>query len=243
MKFHSLLFTCVLFCSMTSCQNKMVKSGQNDSIYTYQTPSRGGIGKVYMDREIAHVMGHLGASWLERVERNEEENTELAIANLSIKPSDVIADIGAGTGYYAFRMAKEAKMGHVFAVDIQPEMLAIMKEKINAQNINNVTLTLGTESSPNLPADTLDLAIMVDVYHELSHPREMMEQLIRALKPGGQFILLEYRMEDTTVPIKRLHKMTEAQAIKEMEAVGLSFKENITNLPWQHFLVFIKPGK
>ena len=213
---------------------------EGNSSYTYQTPSRDGTGKTYLGREISHVMGHLAADWLERPEREAEENVSQAIENMNIQADEEIADIGAGSGYYTFRMASKAPQGKVFAVDIQPEMLDIMRERIEREGIDNVELIRGTESSPQLEANSLDLAIMVDVYHELAYPKEMMEDIVRALRPGGRFVLLEYRMEDPTVPIKRLHKMSEAQAVREMEAVGLRLRENIDNLPWQHCMIFVK---
>ena len=159
---------------------------------------------------------------------------------MDIQADERIADIGAGSGYYTFRMAREAPRGKVFAVDLQPEMLALMQQRIDRENIGNVTLIRGSETSPNLDTNSVDLVTMVDVYHELSHPREMMQHIVSALRPGGRFVLLEYRMEDPTVPIKRLHKMSEEQAVREMESVGLRLRENVDNLPWQHFMVFVK---
>lgn len=208
--------------------------------YTYQTPSRNGTGKYYLGREISYVMGHLAAGWLERPEREREENVSQAIENMGIQPDEHIADIGAGSGYYTFRMAQQVPEGKVYAVDIQPEMLSIMDRKISEEGIDNVELVLASETSPNLAENSLDLAIMVDVYHELSHPREVMEEIVKALKPDGRFVLLEYRMEDPQVPIKRLHKMSENQAVREMKSVGLRLRKNIGNLPWQHCMVFAK---
>ena len=193
-----------------------------------------------MGREISFVMGHLAADWLERPEREREENVTQAIENMNIQPDERIADIGAGSGYYTFRMARKVPQGKVYAVDLQPEMLAIMDRKIEREGIENVELIRGDETSPRLEENSVDLVIMVDVYHELYHPREMMREVVSALKPGGRFILLEYRMEDPEVPIKRLHKMSERQATREMEAVGLRLQENMDNLPWQHFMVFVK---
>ncbi|MEO0734192.1 MAG: class I SAM-dependent methyltransferase [Bacteroidota bacterium] len=210
------------------------------SPYTYETPSRDGTGKRYFGREISFVMGHLAAGWLERPEREREENVSQAIENMGIQPDEHIADIGAGSGYYAFRMAQKVPRGKVYAVDLQPEMLALMDAKITREGITNVELVQGTETSPQLVENSLDLAIMVDVYHELSHPREVMQNIVRALKPDGRFVLLEYRMEDPTVPIKQLHKMSERQAVRELRAVGLRLRENIGNLPWQHCMVFMK---
>ena len=224
---------------LTSCGGQRTQSpAAEEATYTFRTPSRDGTGKVYLGREISHVMGHRAAGWLERSEREAEENVRQAIENLQIDPDDQIADIGAGSGYYTFRMARLAPEGKVYAVDIQPEMLAIMEERIRRDSLPNVTLIRGTETDPKLPESSLDLVIMVDVYHELSHPREMMEQIVRALKPDGRFVLLEYRAEDPEVPIKPLHKLSEAQAVREMKAVGLRLRRNVSNLPWQHFMVF-----
>lgn len=213
-----------------------------DSIYTYGEGSYDGIGKFYMGREISHVMGHMGASWLERAEREEEEKVSLVIQNLKqdVAKNAVVADIGAGTGYYSFKIARLVPEGKVLAVDIQPEMLAIIKEKMGQSNVTNIETIRGEIENPNLPKGAVDFVIFVDVYHELSHPREMMTHIYEALKPSGKVLLLEYRKEDPNVPIKPLHKMTADQAIKEMKAVGLSFVENRDILPWQHYLLFKK---
>lgn len=215
-------------------------TASGEEVYTFSTPSWDGTGKYYLGREIAHVMGHLAADWLERPEREREENVSQAIRNMKLQPDEQIADIGAGSGYYTFRMAQQVPDGKVFAVDIQPEMLEIMRQKIQKEKIGNIELVQGEEKSPNLAENSVDMVLMVDVYHELSHPKEIMQAVVRALKPGGRFILLEYRMEDPAVPIKRLHKMSEEQAVKEMKAVGLRLERNRTNLPWQHFMVFVK---
>ena len=164
------------------------------------------------------------------------------VDSLNLAPTDVVADIGAGTGYFTFRMAPQVPRGRVFAVDIQPEMLDIMRQRIGEQGINNVSLVRGTVQDPNLPADSIDVALMVDAYHEFSHPREMMQSLVEALVPGGRVVLIEYRKEDPSVPIKPLHKMSEAQVRKEMEAVGLEWVETKDMLPRQHFLIFEKPA-
>ncbi len=216
------------------------QSGSSVEVYETTFASRDGIGKVYMGREIAHVMGHLGANWLNRPERNQEENTKQVVRNLDLQPTDVIADIGAGSGYYTFRMAKKVPEGSVYAVDIQEEMIAIMRKKLKKQKAENIELVLGEPTDPQLPKNSVDIVFMVDVYHELEYPREMMLELIKALKPNGKVILVEYRMEDPTLMIKRLHKMSLEQATKEMEAVGLELIENIGHLPWQHFMVFGK---
>ena len=234
----------LLFClaTVTNCTAQQDQSpGEEGSPYTFKTPSPDGTGKHYMGREISHVMGHLAADWLERPEREREENVSQAIENMDIQADERIADIGAGSGYYTFRMARKAPRGKVFAVDLQPEMLDLIHQRIEREDIENVEPVRGSETSPNLEANSVDLVTMVDVYHELSHPREMMEHIVSALRPGGRFVLLEYRTEDPTVPIKRLHKLSEAQAVREMASVGLQLQENIDNLPWQHCMVFTLP--
>jgi SAM-dependent methyltransferase len=214
-----------------------------DEHEAYETvrPSRDGIGKVYMGREISHVMGHLGAAWLERPEREREERTDLLIENLPLEADDVVADIGAGTGYFTFPMAARVPGGKVLAVDIQQEMLDIIEQRKSEGGVDNVDTVLGTETDPRLPAGAVDLVLIVDAYHEFSYPREMGAAIANALKPGGRLILIEYRGEDPDVPIKALHKMTEAQTKKEMNAAGLEWERTGDFLPQQHFLVFRKP--
>lgn len=202
-----------------------------------------GIGKFYMGREIAHVMGFLGAEWLEREEREREERLTLLIKSLKLKPGMVVADIGAGSGVISMMMSKHlGDEGQVLAVDIQDEMLARLKKRCKAAGITNVKPVKGTVKSPNLKPGTVDLIIMVDVYHEFSFPYEMTLELSRALKPGGRIAWVEYRKEDRSVPIKLIHKMTEAQVKKEasLPEFGLSFVETIGVLPWQHIVVFEK---
>ncbi|MBW4534532.1 MAG: methyltransferase domain-containing protein [Pleurocapsa minor HA4230-MV1] len=199
-----------------------------------------GIGKYYMKREIAQVMGHQAIMWLERESRVESEKPDLTVQNLNLKPDDVVADIGAGSGYFSFRMAQQVPEGKVYAVDIQPEMLeaiALLKED---RQITNVETVLGQENNPNLPTESIDLALMVDAYHEFAYPREMMEGIVQALKPGGRVVLLEYRKENPMIMIKSLHKMTQKQVKKELQAVGLKWQETKELLPEQHFLVFSK---
>ena len=216
-----------------------------DFSYETKRASRDGIGKVYMGREISHVMGHLAAGWLERPDRQQEERTDLLINNLELEAHHVVADIGAGTGYFTFPISSRLSQGKVFAVDIQPEMLAIIeyrrKSGVQEQLWSNIETILGTETSPNLPNETVDLILMVDAYHEFSYPREMGEAMVSALKPGGRIALVEYRMEDPSVPIKRLHKMSVTQAKKEMAALGLAFLSNKDILPQQHLMIFEKP--
>ncbi len=211
------------------------------SHYTKKTASRDGIGKVYMGREISHVVGHGAIRWLERPERETEELPDKVVENLELKPTDVVADIGAGSGYFSLRMAAKVPQGKVLAVDIQQEMLNFIKLRAQAKNLTNVVPHRGEIQDTKLPEAEVDLVLMVDAYHEFSHPREMMESIAKGLKPGGRVVLLEYRGEDPSVPIKPLHKMTEWQAKREMEAVGLKWKETRKFLPSQHFMVFVKP--
>ena len=232
----------LLLLTAPACAQESSPSAPDTSdVYTQTAPSRDGIGKVYMGREISRVMGHRGAAWLERPERARKEQPALLVDSMRLAPDDVVADIGAGTGYFTFRIAPKVADGRVFAVDIQPEMLDIMRGKIDQQGIDNVTLVQGTVRDPRLPADSIDAALMVDAYHEFAYPREMMLNLREALVPGGRVYLVEYRKEDPSIPIKPLHKMTEAQAKKEMRAVGLEWVATEEMLPRQHFMIFQKP--
>ncbi|MDJ0700663.1 MAG: class I SAM-dependent methyltransferase [Woeseiaceae bacterium] len=232
----------ILACLLTALALASCAASNGDSTeYRLGAASRDGIGKYYMGREISQVMGHLGAAWLERPEREREERTDLLIEALPLGEDSIVADIGAGTGYFSFPVALRVPRGTVLAVDIQPEMLAIIRERIAAGAPSNVEPVLGTVQDPMLPAAGVDLVLIVDSYHEFSHPREMGEAIARALKPGGLLVLIEYRAEKPSVPIKRLHKMSEAQARKEMDAAGLEFVRNEAFLPQQHFLVFRRP--
>ena len=206
--------------------------------YEFGTASRDGIGKFYMGREISHVMGHLGAGWLERGSREREERTDLLLENLPIEPDSVVVDLGAGTGYFSLPMARRATKGRVLAVDIQQKMLDIVESRSKNEGIDNVETILATETDPNLPESAVDLVLIVDAYHEFSHPREVMTAIRTALKPDGRLYLVEYRGEDPNVPIKRLHKMTQKQAKKELSAAGLRWIETLDFLPQQHVLVF-----
>lgn len=211
------------------------------SPYTTGPASADGIGKFFHGREIAQVMGHPAIGWLEREEREREEAPSRALAALELPPDAVLADIGAGSGYYSFRISPRLPHGKVVAVDIQPEMLVFLKKKAADLGVTNVEPHLGRIDGLDLPAASLDAALMVDAYHEFSHPAEMLASLFQSLKPGGKIFLLEYRGEDPQVPIKELHKMTEAQARLEFEGAGFRFVENRRPLPWQHFMVFERP--
>jgi SAM-dependent methyltransferase len=213
------------------------------SVYELRShPSLDGIGKYYMGREIAKVMGHTGAGWLERPNREAEEQPSKIVSVLNLKPSDVVADIGAGTGFMSFRIAPILTQGKVLAVDIQPEMLDIMEFLKKENNITNVEPVLATLTDPNLPPASIDLALMVDAYHEFAYPQEVMQGIVKALKPGGRVVLVEYRGENPFIMIKRLHKMTQKQVRQEMQAVGLVWRETKNLLPQQHLMIFEKPA-
>ena len=213
------------------------------TIYKQGKRSPDGIGKFYMGREISRVMGHQGADWLERPEREHEEMPILLVALLKLKEGDVVADIGVGTGYIARRISpKIGETGTLYGVEIQQEMLDILAEKMAAEGITNIKGVLGTITDPKLPPASVDLAIMVDVYHEFSHPYEMLQNICRGLKTGGRVVFVEYRAEDRRVPIKRLHKMSELQVIKEATPHPLVWVETRHDLPWQHVIIFEKIG-
>ena len=209
--------------------------------YESRAASPDGIGKVWMGREISQVMGHPGIGWLERTDREKEEAPSKAIALLELAPDAVLADIGAGSGYYSFRIARKLPRGKVVAVDIQPEMLDFLKTESVKLGVTNVHPHLGAIDDVKLPPASIDAALMVDAYHEFDHPVEMLASLRSALKPKGRIYLLEYRAEDDNVPIKPHHKMTEAQARREFEAAGFRFVMNKPDLPWQHLMIFEKP--
>ena len=234
------LFIAVLTAGVGFSQESSKPSPEN-SPYTYGERTRDGIGKYYLGREIAQVMGHQGISWLERDTREAEEAPSKAIELIDLKPDAVIADIGAGSGYYSFRLAKRFPKGQVIAVDIQQEMLDFLAQKSKANGIENVRPHMGSIESIQLPSHSIDAALFVDAYHEFSHPFEMMTSILEALRPGGVVYLLEYRAEDQNVPIKPLHKMTQAQAKKEMALVGFEWVETKDELPWQHLMIFKKP--
>ena len=212
----------------------------NHDYYQHRTVhSRDGIGKFYMGREIAKVMGHQQMLWLERPSRENEQPAKVVDA-LGLNPTDVVADIGAGTGYFSFRIAPLVPQGKVLAVDIQPEMLEAINFLKAENHVTNVETVLGSVTDPRLPPASVDLALMVDAYHEFEYPREMMTGIVKALKPGGRVVLVEYRRENPLIPIKALHKMTQKQAKKEMSAVGLNWQETKDDLPQQHLMIFQK---
>ena len=209
--------------------------------YTTVPASADGIGKVYLGREISHVMGYHGAQWLERTERRDEERPDLVLATLELKPGMTVADIGAGTGYYSWRIAQRVGAGGtVYAVEIQPEMIALLERQMSRRGAANVKTVLGTVTDPKLPESSIDLALMVDVYHEFEYPYEMLAAIVRALKPGGRMVFVEFRGGDPAVPIKPLHTMTEMQVRKEAAIHPLEWVKTVRDLPWQDVVVFRK---
>ena len=232
----------VSFCFVNcNSQHKITPlSPTADTSYSFYKGSADGIGKFYKHREIAHVMGVEGSDWLERNDRNKEENTQMAIAKISIPSNGVIADIGAGTGYYTFKLTRKVPQGKVYAVDVQDEFIAYLNNKKQMLKDSIVEVVKGTALSPNLPANSVDLAIMVDVYHELEYPHEMLEALSKSLKKDGKILLIEYRGEDPAIAIKALHKTTVSQLNSEMEANGFKLYSQAEFLPIQHFLLYEK---
>lgn len=201
-----------------------------------------GTGKFYLGREIAQVMGYQGAAWLERPTREKEEDPAKLYKALGLKDGLVVADIGAGSGYHTFRMAKQVgPTGRVLAVDVQPQMLAIIKQRAKKEGAKNVEPVKGTQTDPKLPEKSVDLILMVDVYHEFAQPYEMTKKLVAALKPGGRLVFVEFRLEDPKVYIKLVHKMTERQVLKEMSLFPeMEHTKTDGSLPWQHVVIFTK---
>lgn len=209
--------------------------------YEFRAGSPDGLGKWYLGREIAHYMSHHGAPWLERVEREDEERPTRLLTVLQLQPGQTVADVGAGSGYFTWRLANAVgPRGRVYATDIQPEMLTILRTNMTQRGLTNVIPVLGGLQDPHLPEAAVDLILLVDVYHEFDHPYEMTTGMVRALKPGGRLVLVEYRAEEPWIPIKPLHKLSEAQVRKELAQHALAFVTNRADLPRQHILVFRK---
>lgn len=209
---------------------------------TRKDHDRDGIGKFYMGREIAQVMGYLGASWLERPERVKEEEPANLVKALDVKEGMVVADVGAGSGYHCFLLSPiVGKQGKLIASDIQQEMLDLITAKAKKLGVANIETVKGTAKDPKLPKEGVDLILMVDVYHEFEFPFEMTEKLVEALKPGGRLVFVEFRAEDAKVLIKPVHKMSERQVLKEMGAfVEMEHTKTVSTLPWQHVVIFTK---
>lgn len=193
----------------------------------------------YLGRQIAQTMHWSGAAWLVRHKRDREEATLRMREELRLKPGMKVCDMGAGNGYHTLPMAEAVgASGKVFAVDVQPEMIEMLKERIAAKNLTNIEPIVGLYHDPNLPAASCDLILLVDVYHEFSHPVQMLAAMRKALRPGGMLVLVEFRAEDDSVPIKPEHKMTKAQITKEMTANGYQLAREFDELPWQHMMFF-----
>jgi SAM-dependent methyltransferase len=237
-----LALSAVLGCATTPVTTSTGAEAQsNAERYRGMARSADGIGKRYMGREIAAVMGWQGAGWLEREEREREERTDLLIAALPLHRGMVVADIGAGTGYLTRRMAPTIMPGgKAFAVDVQPEMVRMLEAMVRKTGLTQIQPLLGAEDDVRLPASSVDLAIMVDVYHELAYPYEILASITRSLKPDGRIVFVEYRAEDGDVPIKSVHKMSEAQVKREAAVHPLVWERTIATLPWQHIVIFQK---
>ena len=235
-----LLIIFLVCCAQCFSQNSIAQKNNSDSLYTYGAASPGGTGKFYLGREIAHVMGASNAEWLDRASRPQEEHTQLAIDKIEVPENGVIADIGAGTGYYTFKLAPKVPNGKVYAVEIQDEMISALNERKKKLNNTNVEVIKGSVTSPNLPENSVDLAIMVDVYHELEYPVEMLASIKKSLKKDGRLLLIEYKGEDPAVAIRPLHKTTVKQLNRELAANGFILAYEGEFLPIQHFLVYKK---
>ncbi len=210
--------------------------------YEFREGTPDGLGKWYMGREIAHYMTHHGAPWLERLEREDEERPTKLLSALNLQPGQTVADVGAGSGYLTWRLAQAVgPSGHVYATDIQAEMLTILRTNMTQHGVTNVIAVLGGATDPHLPTNAFDLVILVDVYHEFDFPYEMTAGMARALKPRGRLVFVEYRGEEKWIPIKPLHKLTEFQVRQEMALHPLEFLTNYPVLPRQHILVFQRP--
>jgi len=238
----TLTLAIVLNASLASAEDKEpANDAANDRYTVKKIHDRNGIGKFYMGREIAHVMGYLGIPWLERPERETEEGLNLMVDSFGIKPGMTVADIGAGSGVITLRMVKKVGVkGKVVAVDVQQQMLNALGKKLKDHGIKNVDLVKGTQKSPKLKPSSVDLIVMIDVYHEFEYPYEMTLEMSKALKPGGRICFVEYRMEDPRVRIKLVHKMTEAQVKKEalQKEFNLKYVKTVDKLPQQHMVFF-----
>lgn len=241
--FWSFLTILTILVNVNFVESAIAGAAPNRNYYRTQTiHNPDGIGKFYQDREIAKVMGHQAMDWLERNSREKQEQPQAVIDHLSLNPTDQVADLGTGTGYFAFRIASQISEGKVYAVDIQPEMLNVVNNLKKRNQVNNVEAVLGTETDANLPSESIDLALMVDAYHEFAYPQEIMNSLYTALKPGGKVVLVEYRQENPMIMIKPLHKMSQKQVKKELKIANFRWQKTQEFLPEQHFMVFQKPA-
>ena len=232
-----------IFCSflLLLSGNFALAQKNTPSGYASIPASVDGIGKRYMDREISGVMGWQGAEWLERDRRELEERTDLLLDALAFQPGMVVADIGAGTGYLSRRMASlVVPGGKIIALDLQPEMVNFLQAGVKRSGLKQIEVRLGSVDDIKLPKNSIDMAVMVDVYHELAYPYEVMISIMQALKPRGRIVFVEYKAEDARVPIKPLHKMSEVQIKREAAVFALEWERTVSTLPWQHVVVFRK---
>ena len=237
----TMLLVCLLVCPALA-NAQQAKPPERYEVRREHDPY--GIGKFYKGREIAQVMGHLGAGWLDRPEREREEEPAKLMKALKLRPGDVVADIGAGSGYFTFRLAEAVgPKGKVYANDIQKEMLDLIRQRMRDKRVTNVEPVLGTITDTKLPPASVDLILLVDVYHEFSHPFEMTEAMVKALKPGGRLVFVEYRLEDPKIPILLVHKMSQRQVLKEMAEHPLRHVETNNTLPRQHIMSFVKKAE
>lgn len=219
----------------------LAREAASGPAYGRVAASTDGIGKTYMGREIASVMGWQAAGWLERPEREKEEDVERMVASLRLVAGERVADIGAGTGYVARKLARAVgPTGRVLAVDVQPQMIGLLRDLAIKERLAQIEPVLGTPTDTTLAPASVDVAILVDVYHELEHPHELLSSVARAVKPGGRVVFVEYKAGDPLVPIKPLHTMTVAQVRREAGVHGLVFERADSSLPWQHVVEFRK---
>ncbi len=220
----------------------LLVSGAGEAQKTPEVPSKIPKGRTtYMGRTIAQTMHYRGAEWLIRDSREREERCALMLEHLGVEPGMTVCDMGCGNGFYSLKLAQQVgTKGHVLAVDIQPQMLFLLRQRAEQQEIENVSPILGSVHHPRLPPRSTDIVLMVDVYHEFSHPERMLKAVRQALKPHGLVVLLEYRAEDPKVPIKALHKMSKQQILKELRASGFELAREFDGLPWQHMMFFAK---
>ena len=236
-----LLRRCTLLACLLAACSALAQPAAVAERYSLFPASADGIGKRYMGREISAVMGWQGAAWLEREEREREERTDLLLPMLEIKSGIAVADVGAGSGYFARRLAaRVGPGGAVYAVDVQPEMVRMLEALARQPGLGQIKPVQGSATAVKLAAASIDLALMVDVYHELEFPYEVLASIVQALKPGGRVVFVEYRAEDASVPIKPLHKMSEAQVKTEAARHPLTWERTLGGLPWQHVVVFRK---
>lgn len=233
--------TVFVFC--VGCGSESADPGIAEDVYEQRdTSTDGGTGRIYMNREIADVMkSEHGAIWLERPTRDTEELPSRLLQVLELNQANVVADIGAGTGFLTFRLARLVPSGRVLAIEVQQAMLDTIRTRMQRDNVRNIQLVLGSPENPALPPSSVDLALIVSSYHEFSHPREMLTNIYAGLKEGGRLVIVEYRGEDETIAAPRVHRMTEDQIRTELDASGFRWRDTFDVLPQQHIVVFEKP--